>query len=111
MSDSAENDVQALVAVLGEHRICWRTLRLATCTCGKWARPDEKGGSLKAPVRREHDAHVAQALLTRVRDESRGEVEAAWDDGWNAAIDSNGFPGDVNPYSVFPPGSSDGGAS
>lgn len=60
---TAENDAEALAAELGEHRICWRTLRVATCTCGKWARPDEKGGSLRAPVRREHDAHVAEALL------------------------------------------------
>lgn len=22
----------------------------------------------------------------------------AWDEGWNAAVDSNGFPGDVNPH-------------
>ena len=98
-----------MTAVLGEHRICWRTTRLAVCSCGEWARPDEKGGSLKAPVRREHDAHVARALLPLLT-RARGEAEAAWDDGWNAAVDSNGFPGDVNPYRPIPP-TADRGAS
>ena len=42
----------------------------------------------------DHDAHVAEQVAAVVA----GREEKAWDEGWNAAVDSDGYPGDVNPY-------------
>jgi hypothetical protein len=39
-------------------------------------------------------AHVAEQVAAVVA----GMRAEAWDEGWNTAVDSDGYPGDVNPY-------------
>lgn len=58
-----------------------------------WASPQSANEHVAA-VERIVRAHVAKQIAPLV-DAARAE---AWDEGWNTAVDSDGYPGDINPY-------------
>ena len=50
-------------------------------------------------ARADRDEALREARLSREATvKAVARVARAWDEGWNAAVDSNGFPGDLNPY-------------
>jgi hypothetical protein len=57
----------------------------------EWLRQGRNGPRIAGPA-------VALAM------EQTEALARAWEEGWNAAVDSDGYPGDRNPYRPIPPG-------